>query len=453
VRTGRRWLFIFLIGAIGPACDSKPAGASLPAVPPTALVATAVTTARIDLTWVDASNNEFEFRIERADAAGGPYSLVAAVPMNTTAYSDLGLLPNKQYFYQVSAWNSAGLTTPAGPANATTKALTWKSSIGGPGFRGSHSAIYDSLGRRMILFGGEDDFLTLYNDLWSLDLLPTTATLTTPPSDHWTSLGVLPGAPTERMGHSAIYDTANNRMIVFGGQVGSGYDQEVYVLTLGVTPAWSAPAIAGTKPSERAGHTAVYDAANQRMVIFGGNDSISEKADAHFLSLPASPPFTWSPLPGSGPVKRTDHSAIYDGLRGQMIIFGGLDNEQLPDGSVLNNDTWSLRLGPSSAWAQLSFPGTPFFRFGHAAVYDAVNQRMVVFGGTTSTTPPYGNELWSLRLDQISTWTFLTPTSGTPPPARFGHTAIYDSGRERMVIFGGYDNSGFAVDDTWLSDF
>ena len=78
---------------------------------------------------------------------------------------------------------------------------------------------------------------------------------------------------------------------------------------------------------------------------------------------------------------------------------------------------------------------------------------MVVFGGTPSLAPPFGNELWALRLDSASTWTFLSPSSGTPPPARHGHSAIYDGGRERMVLFGGYDDSGFAVDDTWLSDF
>src|SRR6185295_13348806 len=181
--------------------------------------------------------------------------------MNTTTYSDLGLLPARAYTYRVTAWNSAGNSSFAGPATATTKTLVWKSTIGGPGIRGDHSAIYDSLGKRMILFGGQDDFNTYYDEVWSLDLTPTTTAMTTPPVNFWTQLfpsGVFPNAPTARIGHSAIYDTQNNRMIVFGGQDGTGYQNDVYILTLGASPAWSAPATTGTAPSGRLGHTAVY---------------------------------------------------------------------------------------------------------------------------------------------------------------------------------------------------
>src|SRR5438105_2161560 len=199
----------------------------------------------------------------------------------------------------------------------------------------------------MILFGGQDDFFTYYSDVWALNLMPTTAAMTTPPVNYWTQLtpsGVPPDVPSARIGHSAIYDSQNNRMIVFGGQDGGGYRNDIHILTLGGTPAWSAPAITGTPPSGRMGHSAVYDAANQRMVIFGGDTAVN--------------------------------------------------------------------------------PITPT------------------------------NELWSLRLDASSTWTFLNPVSGTPPAARYAHSAIYDSGSQRMVIYGGNDNSGFpSFGETWLTDF
>jgi hypothetical protein len=307
----------------------------------------------------------------------------------------------------------------------------------------------------MILFGGQDDFFIWYNDTWALDLNPSTAVLTTPPTDHWSPLTTTGTPPTERIGHTAVYDTANNRMILFGGQDSTGYKNDVHVLTLGPTPTWSTPAVTGPVPGGRLGHTAVYDAVNQQMVVIGGNDLVGEKSDVVLLSLPVFPPFAWSSSPsGGGPVKRTEHSAIYDGFRGQMVIFGGLDNQVLPDGSVLNNDAWSLKLGFPSFWTQLSFPGTPFFRFHHSAVYDAGNHRMILFGGATTTMPTSTNELWMLRLDAASTWTFLSPSSGTPPAARYGHTAIYDSGSGRMILFGGYDDSGFpSFGDTWIADF
>lgn len=245
-------------------------------------------------------------------------------------------------------------------------------------------------------------------------------------------------------------------MIVFGGQDALGYQFDVYVLSLGASPTWSKPSVTGPAPSGRMGHTAIYDAANQQMVVFGGFDGSGEMSDVQFMSLPSSPPFSWLPTPvNSGPVKRTEHAALYDGLRQQMVIFGGLDDLTLPDGSLLNDETWLLALGPFSAtWTQLSFTGTPSFRQGHTIVYDAPNQRLVLFGGDTTTIPTPSNELWGLQLNAPVTWTFLSPWSGSPPSARFGHTAIYDGGFQRMIIFGGYDSSGFPnFSDTSISDF
>jgi len=365
-------------------------------------------------------------------------------------------LPGTTYFYRVTAWNSKGDSAYAGPANATTSLLTWSQSTGGPGIRADHSAIYDSLGRRMILFGGLDDFFSLYNDLWELDLTPTTAAMTAPPADYWSPLSPAGSPPSARYGHSAIYDTQNNRMIVFGGQdIGGQFKNDVYVLTLGATPTWSMASVSGTPPIPRIGHTAVYDEANQRMVVFGGYDNGDEMGDCHFLTLPLSPPFVWSVGP-AGPMKRTEHSAIYDGFRQQMVLFGGLDHEPVPDGSDLNAETWTLSLTGTPVWTQRFFSATPLFRQGHTAVYDSADQRMAMFGGDTTLgpTPTSSSETWSLSLDGAPTWTFLAPSSGSPPVARFGHTAVYDSGNRRIIIYGGYDDSSFPTfQDTWLSDF
>jgi len=464
LRQARHLWLLAALAVLAPACgpsnhNNKPPNTLASA--PTSLVATVKSTARIDLTWIPGSTNEFEFRIERSEDGGLTYAQVGAVPRGSTMYSDLGLLPNKTYTYRVTAWNSVGNSPYAGPAAAITTALVWKTSTGGPGIRADHTAIYDSLGRRMILFGGQDDFFTFYNDVWALDLTPTTAAMTTPPVNYWTQLaptGVPPNAPTPRFGHSAIYDTQNNRMIVFGGEDGtsSPFQQDVYILNLGtIPPAWSKPAVSGTAPSPRLGHTAVYDAANQRMVVFGGNDLTGEKSDTFFLSLPLNPPFVWSNGP-SGPIKRTEHSAVYDGMRQQMIIFGGLDHATLPDGSILNEDTWFLNLAGTPSWNQPFLSGAPFFRQGHTTVYDSSNQRLVLFGGDTqfSPSPVANNELWAVQLDAGSSWTFLSPSSGAPPTARYGHSAIYDTGSGRMVIYGGYDSSIFpAFQDTVLSDF
>jgi len=72
----------------------------------------------------------------------------------------------------------------------------------------------------------------------------------------------------------------SNRMIIFGGQAPtSGCNanplNDTWVLInangLGGTPAWSQLAPTGPTPSARGAHGAGYDAANDRMIVFGGD--------------------------------------------------------------------------------------------------------------------------------------------------------------------------------------
>jgi hypothetical protein len=412
---------------------------------PTNLVATSTTTARVDLTWTDNSNNEASFVIERSEDFGTTFIEVATLAPDTQSYSDLGLLPGWPYFYQVSARNSAGSSSVAGPANTTTLDLVW-TSFTGPGVLSDHSAVYDSQGKRMIVFGGQDG-VNFLNELWILDLSSGVVN-----SGSWSSLP-LAGAPSPRIGHTAVYDSTYNRMIVFGGMDDTAALQnDVHVLTLGPSPAWTTPSISGTPPSVRLGHTAIYEATHQQMVIFGGNDltATSELADVRILSLPSGSNFTWtSPSLSGGPVKRTEHTAVYDELHQQMIVFGGLDNLTLPDGSVLSHDAWSLSFSGTPYWLFMPLPG-PSFLMGHAAVYDGASQRMLIFGGDTVGGGPLTNEIWALRLDSPS-WSILPLGSGTPPLPRYAHTAVYDSGLQRVILFGGTDDFGVATSETWIS--
>src|SRR6185295_538722 len=84
----------------------------------------------------------------------------------------LGLQPNTQYFYRVTAWNSKGNSAFAA-TNATTDHLSWTQLVftgGPPAGLGNHSAIFDSLNQRMVVFGGIDDGLTVSNTPWFFNL-------------------------------------------------------------------------------------------------------------------------------------------------------------------------------------------------------------------------------------------------------------------------------------------
>jgi hypothetical protein len=245
-------------------------------------------------------------------------------------------------------------------------------------------------------------------------------------------------------------------MIVFGGLAEVPpipttlvHQNDVHVLDLS-TLAWSQPAVTGTPPGARKFHSAVYDFPNERMIVYGGRGgSGPELSDVYTLSLGGPNPFKWNLFPtGAQPVGREQHSAIFDPNGEQMILFAGLDNEPFIDGYLFAKDAWSLT---ASGWNQLPSNGSPGFRMGHSAVYDSVNRQMVVFGGNTTTTPTATSEMWGLKLHtNTPSWMILNPTSGSPPPARYGHSAVYDSGLNRMIIYGGFDDLATALDEVWV---
>ena len=75
--------------------------------------------AQVNLNWVDHSNNEFSFSIERSDA-GAAFMQVGTVGPGVTAYSDITVMPNTTYAYRVQAINPAGSSSYTNTATVTT---------------------------------------------------------------------------------------------------------------------------------------------------------------------------------------------------------------------------------------------------------------------------------------------------------------------------------------------
>ncbi|MDO9535639.1 MAG: fibronectin type III domain-containing protein [Bacillota bacterium] len=94
---------------------------------PTNLVATTVSTSRIDLNWTDTANNETGFKIERR--TGSTWSQVASVGANATTYSDTGLSANITYYYRVRAYNTAGDSSYSSEASAITAVILAPSNL------------------------------------------------------------------------------------------------------------------------------------------------------------------------------------------------------------------------------------------------------------------------------------------------------------------------------------
>ncbi len=299
-----------------------------------------------------------------------------------------------------------------------------------PGGRCAQVGVYDPGSDRMVLFGGEP----LNNEVWALSLAGTPA---------WAQLSPTGTPPVARRFMSAIFDPVRDRMVLFGGTTGSADLNDVWALSLGGAPAWSVVTPSGTSPSGRYATVAVYDPVRDRMVVFGGRSSSVVYVVTLALSL-ADPP-SWTTLqqsvcvPSDGCIlPRYDHAAIYDPAGDRMVVFGGRGSSQFLDDfgafSLADPQTWT-RLGPRQCT-------------GASMIADPVGDRLVVFGGRPGSYT-YPNDVWTLSLGSEPGWSLQAPT-GTPPSARWLHSAMYDPLRQRMVISGGLDAFGVLLTDVWV---
>jgi hypothetical protein len=89
-----------------------------PPLAPSSLVAAAASESSVNLTWVDNSNNESEFRIERS-TDNITFAQITATAPNATSYTDTGLTTDQIYYYRVRAYNLAANSSYSNVANAT----------------------------------------------------------------------------------------------------------------------------------------------------------------------------------------------------------------------------------------------------------------------------------------------------------------------------------------------
>lgn len=288
-----------------------------------------------------------------------------------------------------------------------------------PWLEGGHTAVYDADNDRMIVWGGKH----ATTDTYSLDL--------TPCNEKWLTLPVTSTTPEGRTGHSAIYDAANKRMIIFAGYFGEYPYVRNDVWALYLTPGeerweviFSLDSPPDPVPAGRLGHTAIYDAANQRMIVFGGFDIYWKTLNDVWALYLTPGEERWEQIfpSDSLPAPRVDPTAIYDAANERMVVFGGYD------GNNYLNDVWALNLTSGhEEWREI-FPSgiLPAKRSIHSAIYDAINERMVVFGGDSCHN--HLNDVWALngplltvlRIDKMG------PTS-VIPGATFAYTVSYEN--------------------------
>lgn len=207
----------------------------------------------------------------------------------------------------------------------------------------------------------------------------------------------------------------------------------------------------------RGGHSAVWDPGRGEMIVFGGVNNLEEDTNDIYTYTPAEDRWRHiSPgIQGPQPRPRKDHTAVWDPVRGQMLVFGGHAQPDAGNSIAVTNELWAWRPA-EERWVQLDPPGPrPDRRHGHSAVWDPVGERMLVFGGYDFMSPHRFNDLWSYD-PKTNTWNQLDGNDPDPgnrkPFPRERQRAVWDTAKSRMLLYGGCCGSADVMNDFWAYD-
>jgi N-acetylneuraminic acid mutarotase len=337
-----------------------------------------------------------------------------------------------------------------------------------PAPRVNHTAVWT--GTQMIVWGGVSGTPVNSGALYDPVENKWTATRTDPSSSTAND-----GAPAARFSHVAVWLAQAGRMVVWGGNLNFVGSVPIPTNTGGVynpeTNAWSATATTGA-PQARTDHVAV--STGTAMIVFGGVNADGGRLNSGGVYTPSNNTWTatsttnapglftpsavwtgtellvwgsvagapaptvagarynpanntWTAIATAGaPTPRVNQSTVWTGT--EMIVWGGAALDvRFNDGGRYNPAT--------NTWTPVTTVGAPSGRENHTAIwtdaYAEPNQNatkyMIVWGGQ-------GGDATGGRYDPLTnTW---LPTATTPVPiAREGHTAV-NTGVE-MIIWGG----------------
>jgi hypothetical protein len=269
----------------------------------------------------------------------------------------------------------------------------------------------------------------------------------------WTRVSPPPGAsPDPRYLQAAAFDETRRVLVMFGGI--SDPDSSGNWVVVGdlwewdpAAGTWTNRTPSGSKPRPRAGAGMVFDSTRKKFVIFGGTDMDQNDYQDTWEWDPTAGAFT--DRTGSGPLPdaRTEHSMVFEKSTGKVLLFGG----EAIFGDNPPGDTWEWDPG-TGGWSKLAPTTAPSARFDSAMVWDSQRNRAVLFGGMEGG--PDGNpeqDTWEWDPAR-STWTERT-AEGNKPNARYGHAMAYDPGRGVTVLVGGWDiATGNGLADVWEWD-
>jgi hypothetical protein len=342
-------------------------------------------------------------------------------------------IPDLFYLYTRSAFDSArGVIVLTGLRNTTFETWEWNGTtwtqrldVGSPTAVFGHALAFDTTREVLVMYGGRlENQVVLPQQTWEYDGVTWIRRTVPPPGDAGAQL-------------TAAFDRTRGRVVMFGGYNTSFQASSRVWEWDGV--AWTEPALLpGTSPQARLDAPLVFT--RSAIMMFGGTTSGASSSCAADTWSWNGTAWTESPQVQLAPPRRAVGSAVFDPIRGQMLMFGGANTAYL-------GDLWSWK---DRAWTQLVWVGNgPSGRISHASAFDVRRDRLVLFGGRPGT---------SVRSDETWEWDGNAWSLSMPvprPSGRWNPTMAYDAARGYVLLFGGIEaaaTGGRVTDDTWRWD-
>jgi hypothetical protein len=226
-----------------------------------------------------------------------------------------------------------------------------------------------------ILFGGVVPGDQCLDDTWSWD------------GAKWTGVQTA-DSPGARYGAAMAYDSARDRVVLFGGSCTEDGTAAYFGDTWEFDGEDWKKVDGGTGPQGRRGHSMAFDPDTGRTVVFGGTS-----ADRSYNDLWEWDGAVWNQRKAASepPAGRSEAAMVYERSRGRLLLFGGYLGL---DGT---NDLWEGRIDPYRTPAVQFTASLKDARIGYQGITMA---RVRAYSGGTAypfTTDSDGSKLfgWS----------------------------------------------------------
>jgi hypothetical protein len=253
----------------------------------------------------------------------------------------------------------------------------------------------------------------------------------------WRRLDTAPSieAPKERWLHAMTYDAANQRVLMFGGQCKCNNALNDLWAFDGVrwTQIFTDGNTAGPSQRVNIGHAFVYHPESRQALLFGGGAATGPVSDTWLFDQNA-----WrSVAPAVSPPARFGH-ALAPMRDRKYVLWGGYPEDA---------NTW---LFDGTFWFSRPYQSTPPARYYHGMIQDTRRDAVILFGGASITAPAtlLYSDTW--RFTENEGWRRIITADA--PSARYAYAMSYDATSGLVFVHGGSGLGNISYGDTWAFD-